>query len=239
VPRIPALLDELPDSALAVYAHPDDADVACGGTLARWAKGGCAVHLIVCTDGARGTTDPSVSMEELAVIRAEELAAASATVGMASTTILDGTDGDLHDDPELRATLVAHIRRLRPEVVCGHDPTAVFFGQDYYNHRDHRMTGWAFLDALSPAAALPHYFPDAGPPHQVREVLLSGTLEPDVWIDITDTVEAKIAAVECHASQFAGSGPWAGDAVRSRAAEEGRRVGVAYAEGFRRLRLHG
>ena len=51
-------MDDIPEVALAVYAHPDDADVACGGTLARWAKAGASVHLVVCTDGGKGTFDP-------------------------------------------------------------------------------------------------------------------------------------------------------------------------------------
>ena len=130
---------------------------------------------------------------------------------------------------------MARVRALRPDVVCGHDPTAVFFGRDYFNHRDHRVAGAALLDAVAPASALPHYFPDAGPAHRVSDVLLSGTLEPDEWVDVTDTIEIKAAAVECHRTQFAGQGGWAGEAVRRRAAEEGRRVGVAYAEGFRRF----
>jgi len=113
----------------------------------------------------------------------------------------------------------------------------MFFGQDYFNHRDHRIAGAALLDAVAPAAGLPHYFPDAGPPHQVSTVLLSGTLEPDEWVDVTDTIETKAAAVECHRTQFSGQSGWAGEAVRDRAAEEGRRAGVAYAEGFRRLNL--
>jgi LmbE family N-acetylglucosaminyl deacetylase len=146
-------------------------------------------------------------------------------------------DGELVDSSDFRHTLVELVRALRPDVVCGHDPTAVFFGQDYFNHRDHRIAGAAFLDAVAPAAALPHYFPDAGPPHQVTTVLLSGTLEPDEWVDVTNTVEIKVAAVECHRSQFAGQDGWAGAAVRRRAEEEGRRAGVAYAEGFRRLNL--
>ena len=90
------------------------------------------------------------------------------------------------------------MRALRPDVVCGHDPTAVFFGQTYFNHRDHRIAGASLLDAVAPAAALAHYFPEAGPPHQVATVLLSGTLEPDEWVDVADTIETKVAAVECH-----------------------------------------
>jgi LmbE family N-acetylglucosaminyl deacetylase len=231
------MIDETPGVALAVYAHPDDADVGCGGTLARWAKGGTAVHLIVCTDGGKGTNDPGMQPKKLAAERAAELEASSALIGLTSVDNLGFRDGELIDSDEFRRTLVARVRELRPEVVCGHDPTAIFFGQDYFNHRDHRILGMALLDAVAPAAALPHYFPDAGPPHQVSTVLLSGTLEPDEWVDVSDAIEAKAAAVECHRSQFAGQNGWAGEAVRQRAAEEGRRAGVAYAEGFRRLTL--
>jgi LmbE family N-acetylglucosaminyl deacetylase len=232
-------MNDIPEVALAVYAHPDDADVACGGTLARWAAAGTAVHLIVCTDGGKGTFDPAANPVELAALRSSELAESSALIGLSSVTNLGYPDGELSDSHEFRRTLVESVRRLRPDVVCGHDPSAIFFGQDYFNHRDHRIAGTALLDAVSPAAALPLYFPDAGPPHQVATVLLSGTLEPDEWIDVSDTMDVKAAAVECHRTQFAEPGGWAGDAVRRRAAEEGRRAGASFAEGFRRLTLRG
>lgn len=233
-------MTQVPEVALAVYAHPDDADVACGGTLARWAKHGCAVHLIVCTDGGRGTADPEMQPRELARRRAEELAAAAGAIGLTSHQVLGAADGELDRRRTFVGELVALLRSFRPEAVLGHDPTAIFFGQEYFNHRDHRAAGWALLDALSPSVALPHYFPDAGPPHQVPVAYLSGTLEPDVWVDIGETIDMKAAAVECHRSQFSGGEPgWAADAVRRRAEEEGRRAGVVHAEGFRRLRLGG
>jgi LmbE family N-acetylglucosaminyl deacetylase len=231
------VIEETPGVVLAVYAHPDDADVACGGTLARWAKAGSAVHLIVCTDGGKGTAEAAVSPEALAAERAAELEASSALIGLTAVEHLGFRDGELEDTEDFRHTLVQRVRAIRPGVVCGHDPTALFFGRHYVNHRDHRIAGAALLDAVAPAAALPHYFPDAGAPHQVATLLLSGTLEPDEWVDVTDTIEAKAAAVECHRAQFAGQGGWAGEAVRNRAAEEGRHVGVPFAEGFRRLDL--
>jgi LmbE family N-acetylglucosaminyl deacetylase len=232
-------MDDVPEVALAVYAHPDDADVACGGTLARWAKAGTSVHLVVCTDGGKGTTDPKTKPEKLVAIRAAELEESSALIGLASVDNLGYPDGELVDSEAFRGVLVEWVRRLRPDVVCGHDPTAIFFGQEYFNHRDHRITGAVLLDAVVPAAALPLYFPAAGPAHQVTTVLLSGTLDPDVWVDVTDTIECKAAAVECHRTQFAEPGGWAGEAVRLRAEEEGRRSGARFAEGFRRLTLRG
>ncbi len=231
------LLSGCPRVALAFYAHPDDADVACAGTLARWSRAGCAVHLVVFTNGGRGTTDPDLGVAELVAQRAQEAAAAAAVVGLASHQNLGMGDGDLDNDHQLRGELVSWVRRLRPDAVLGHDPTAVYFGQHYFNHRDHRELGWAMLDALFPAAALPHYHPDKGPAHQVPVAYLSGTLEPDVYVDVTETIDAKVAAVSCHRSQLPETPGWAEEVVRGRAAEAGARAGVAYAEGFRRLQI--
>ena len=171
--------------------------------------------------------------------RAEEAGEAARIVGVTGQHFLGFPDGELVDDAALRATLVGWVRKLRPLTVLGPDPTAVFFGEDYFNHRDHRTIGFALLDALSPAAALPHYFPEAGAAYQVQTALLSGTLEPNVWVDVTATIDDKVAAVSCHQSQFADGGEWARRAVRERAQEDGRRAGVGFAEGFRRLRLGG
>jgi LmbE family N-acetylglucosaminyl deacetylase len=232
-------MEETPARALAIYAHPDDPDVGCGGTLAAWSAAGCEVHVLLCTDGDKGSTDGSVEPKELAARRAVEASEAGALLGLAGQEWLHYPDGELHDDPGFRQSLVSVIRRLRPDVVLCPDPTAVFFGQDYFNHRDHRVTGWAVLDAVAPAAALPLYFPDAGLAHQVSTVLLSGTLEPDVWVDISGTVEAKVRAVSCHRSQFPEGAEWATSAVHGAAGDAGQSAGVAYAEGFRRLRLGG
>jgi LmbE family N-acetylglucosaminyl deacetylase len=233
------VLVETPARALAIYAHPDDPDVSCGGTLAAWAKAGCQVSILLCTDGGKGSSDPSLDPHVLAAQRLTESAEAAALLGVAAQEHLGYPDGELVDDEVLRGALVAVVRRVRPEVVLCPDPTAVFFGQEYFNHRDHRVTGWAALDAVAPAAALPHYFPDAGPAHQVSTVLLSGTLEPDVWVDISSTVELKGQAVGCHRSQFPDGVEWAATAVRLGAEDAGRQAGVGYAEGFRRLRLGG
>src|SRR5690606_10530070 len=157
--------------------------------------------------------------------------------------LLGHPDGELADRRGLREQLVVEIRRHRPDVVVCPDPTAVLFGDGYVNHADHRAVGWAALDAVAPAAGLPHYFPDAGPPHRVATVLLSGTLEPDVWVDVAGAVDAKSAAVACHRSQAEGAGgedrpgEWVAEVVRARLGEGGRAAGVRWAEGFRRVRL--
>jgi len=231
------LLVDVPTRALAIYAHPDDPDVSCGGTLAVWAKAGCEVTVLLCTDGGKGTPDPTVDSADLVTRRVVEASEAGTLIGITALENLGYPDGELTDDAVLRESLVAAVRRLRPDTVLCPDPTAVFFGQEYFNHRDHRAAGWAVLDAVSPAASLPHYFPDAGPAHKVSTVLLSGTLAPDVWVDISTTVEIKGEAVGCHRSQFPDGIEWASTAVRLGAEDAGRQAGVAYAESFRRLRL--
>ncbi len=231
------LVGRVPERALAVYAHPDDPDVACGGTLAHWVESGADVHVIICTTGDKGTTDPSVDPLALARLRRDELSRSASVLGAAEPHLLGYPDGEIVNDLGLRHELVGWIRRLRPSVVLCPDPTAVIFGEDYFNHRDHRVVGMAMLDAVSPAAGLPLYFPDAGPPHRVEVAYLSGTLEPTVWVDIGHCLDRKIEAVRCHGSQLAGDPEGVLRAVVMRAEEEGGQAGVRFAEGFRRIRF--
>lgn len=231
------LLDLRPARVLAVYSHPDDADVACGGTLATWAARGVEVSLLLLCDGGKGTIDSTVTPAVLAAIRAQEVAAAATEIGVSAVEMLNIPDGEVDQDGTLTGELVRRIRSLRPDVVLGHDPTATFFGSVYVNHRDHRAAGWALLDAVAPAAAMPHYFPECGPAHRVPDILLSGTLEADAFIDITSGLDAKVRAVMAHESQLIGDPNWVAASVRTRAEVDGRGVGVGAAEGFRHLEL--
>jgi LmbE family N-acetylglucosaminyl deacetylase len=229
------LVEVVPAVVLAVYAHPDDPEVACGGTLARWAAAGAAVHLVIVCAGEKGTGDPTADPGELASRRAEEVGAAAAELGLAGHRILGYPDGELTDSHELRATLVGEIRALRPDTVVCPDPTAAFFGRTYVNHRDHRLVGWAVLDAVAPAARMPLYFPDRGAPHRVSQVFLSGTLEPDVYVDIASGLDAKARALGCHRTQLGEAGEALATAITQRAEDAGRQAGVRYAEAFRLL----
>lgn len=231
------LLEEVPPVALAVYAHPDDGDVSSGGTLARWADAGCEVHLLVCAAGDKGSKDPSTDPAELARARRVETEAAAAVLGVRQVHHLDRPDGELENDLATRQAIVGVIRQVRPEALVCPDPLAVFFGEHYYNHRDHRVVGFAALDAAAPAAASPLYFPRAGRPHAVSVAYLSGSLEPNVYVDVGPTIDRKAEAVLCHRSQL-GDAPEPFRAVlRDRAEEAGRLAGVAFAEAFRRVRL--
>src|SRR5205807_10406175 len=149
------LVRDPPASVLACYAHPDDPEVSCGGTLARWTAAGAEVHTVVCTSGDKGSSDPATDPTELVSRRAEEVAAAAGLVGLAGHHLLGHPDGELEDGLALRHQLVALVRQLRPQVVVCPDPQAVLFGQDYYNHLDHRVVGWAAHVAVAHTAALP------------------------------------------------------------------------------------
>jgi len=231
------LLEEAPERALAVYAHPDDPEVSCGGTLAHWARGGADVRLVVVNAGDKGSPDAATDPAELTERRAREVDAAAGVLGLAGVERMGLPDGEVTNDLALRARLVGLIRTHRPDIVVCPDPTAVFFGDSYVNHRDHREVGWAVVDAVAPAAASPLYFPETGPPHQVAGLLLSGTFEPDVWVDISDSLELKVAAVQCHESRVGGDPALVAELLRTRTAESGAQVGASHAESFRRLRF--
>lgn len=226
-----------PQRVLAIYAHPDDPEVSCGATLARWASEGSDVHVVICTRGEKGSQDPGADPEALAEQRAREVAASAAVLGVAGFEILGYGDGELVNDVDLRERLVERIRSLRPEVVVAPDPTAVFFGSNYVNHHDHRELGFAVLDACYPAAYSPLYFPAAGPPHRVSAIFLSGTLEPDVAIDVSQSLDRKIQALAEHVSQLGPQAEVIGEVVRQRATDAGSRAGLDLAEEFRVIRL--
>jgi LmbE family N-acetylglucosaminyl deacetylase len=232
-------MTEVPASALAVYAHPDDPEISAGGTLALWARAGASVWVCICTRGEKGSQDPHQDPDALARLRVEETEKAAALLGLAGHFHLGYGDGELEDTPELRGRIVELVRRLRPQVIVCPDPTAVFFGDQYFNHRDHRVTGWSTLDAVAPSAGNPHYFPEqlehGLEVHNVSAVYLSGTLEPNCWIDIGDVIDVKIDALFSHESQLVETGEWFREFLRQRAEEAGRQIGVGYAEGFRRL----
>jgi LmbE family N-acetylglucosaminyl deacetylase len=226
----------IPERALAVYAHPDDPEVGCGGTLARWVAAGAEVRLVVANRGEKGSADPTTDPVALAAHRAEEVATAATVLGLAGVEHLGYPDGEMENDAALRARLIELIRRHQPDALIAPDPTAIFFGESYVNHRDHRQLGWAVLDSLVPAAS-PLYVPEAGPAHQVGLVLLSGTLEADAWVDIADVFDLKVAAVSSHESRLGEDPALVAELLEHRAIEEGQRSGLSHAEAFRRLRF--
>jgi LmbE family N-acetylglucosaminyl deacetylase len=226
---------------LAVFAHPDDAEIAVGGTLAKWAAAGHEVHLLILTNGDRGSQDAGRDRAEIAATRAEESRAAGEILGLASVRIFPIHDGELENTAEVRADVVRVIRELRPSTVVSCDPTAWFFEHRYYNHSDHRTAGVIALDAVFPGAGNPHFFSEhlteGLEPHDVSDIWLGWTNEPNHREDITGFLRRKIDALAAHVSQLAEGIAFFEDELEKEAKAEGESLGVEHAETFRRLDL--
>jgi LmbE family N-acetylglucosaminyl deacetylase len=223
-------------------AHPDDLDWSCGGTAAAWVQAGKEVYYVLTTSGEagedhqRGLVLPAAEMAE---IREAEQRLAASVLGVKEVIFLRQPDGRLEANLAFRDQIVNVLRRLKPRIVISLEPGHWTFDNFYLYHPDHRATALAVFDAVYPAAGTSTYTPqpDEGlPPHKVREVYFSGSAQPNTYVDITDTIELKIQALQSHRSQL----PDAGDIaqyVREIAARNGERIGCRYAEGFRRLEV--
>ena len=222
-----------------IIAHPDDAEFTVAGTVARWAKEGARVIYVVCTDGSRGSNKPDKPPEVMKPIRHAEQQAAARVLGVEQVIFLDYEDGTLQPTLELRRDLTRLIRRFKPDIVICADPSGLFRGNAYVNHPDHRAAGEAALYAVFPSACTRFVFrellAEGLEPHKVREIYLYGSPEPDTWVDITPTMELKLAALKCHRSQV--KPEYVDERLRNWNGELGRRYGVAYAEEFKRIIL--
>jgi len=223
---------------LTVFAHPDDAETAAGGSLLTWAAEGWELTLCVITDGDKGTNDPDDDPAAVVGRRRLEQSGAAARLG-ASVVYLGYEDGSLQPTLELRRDLVRVMRRVRPQRVVANDPTVWFRHGLYINHPDHRAAGQAAVEAAYPAVKKASIFPEllaeGLEPHVVEEIWLSPTDEPDTWVDISGVLDAKIELICDHSSQFAPEPTR--KAFTRIAAGAGKPKGLAAAEAFRTLRL--
>jgi len=224
---------------MVITAHPDDAEFTVGGTVARWVREGKTVIYVICTDGSRGSNDPKVRPEQLVAIRRAEQEAAARILGVEEIVYLGYEDGSLEPTLALRRDITREIRRYRPDVVVCPDPTVHYYGDSYLNHPDHRAAGDAALDAVFPSASTRYIFPEllaeGLEPHKAQEVLIRGSLSPNLWVDISDTIELKIAALREHESQVGRIQGWE-ERVRARARQSAGQD-MTYAESFRRIIL--
>ncbi len=188
----------VPAIALAIGAHPDDVEFGCGGTLAKWASGGCRIHHLICTDGSRGSWDAGESAAALVAARQMEQQEASRRLGGAGDVVfLDWPDGELESGLRQRWQVAYWIRRLRPQVVLGHDPW-----KRYRLHPDHRHAGFLVTDGIV-AARDPLFFPEQGErPHRPDRLLLWEADEPDHLENIAGFEKRKLDALLAHRSQF-------------------------------------
>jgi LmbE family N-acetylglucosaminyl deacetylase len=226
---------------LGIFAHPDDAEICAGGVLSKWAAAGREVHLLVRTNGDRGSQDPSQDRPELAATRARETEEAAEVLGLASVRIGSISDSELENTEEVREGVVRRIREVRAETVVACDPTTVFFENRYYNHSDHRVSGFVALDASYPGSGNPHFFPeqlrDGSRVQDVFDIWLGWTHEPNHAEDITGFFARKVDALAKHASQLEEGIRFFENFLGKDAVEAGEKIGVAHAEEFRVLDL--
>jgi LmbE family N-acetylglucosaminyl deacetylase len=219
---------------MVIFAHPDDAEVQCAGTLAAWIEEGKKITYVVLTRGDKGTQDPEMKPDRLAQIRKEEQLQAARTLGVEKVIFRDNDDGVLEATLEQRRALTLLIREHQPEVVITHDPW-----MRYQLHPDHRAAGTLALDAVISARDrlyFPEQLQNGVKPCRVRRALLFASDAADCWVNIEKTIERKILALGQHKTQVAQWPNWA-EWMRKRAEAAGAPQGIKYAEAFKRLFL--
>lgn len=220
---------------MVVVAHPDDMEFSSAGTVAKFIREGREVVLVQCTSGDKGTARRDITSAELAALREEEEREACRRLGVQHIEFLRLGDGELMPDIDFREKIVRQIRKYRPDIVITHDPF-----RPYALHPDHRAVGITTVDSVYPTARDPLYFPEhlaeGLEPHKVAELWLFGAEYPDTYIDISDTLEAKIHALRAHISQV-GEAKDLEERVRQRAAEVGEPQGIPLAEAFKVIKM--
>ncbi len=212
------------ERALVVISHPDDGEFGAGAAIAYLTGRGVKVDYVVTTDGSRGTEDPEVTPEQLAATRTAEQRAAADILGVAEIVHLGYPDGYLQPTLELRRDITRQIRRFRPDLVITQNPQRRLDHNPYIGHPDHLATGEATLASVYPAARDHLNFPELWTeerlePWKVRQVLLTGVEEANLWIDVGETFDVGLASILAHESQVTR------DEVEERMRERARLVG--------------
>ena len=225
---------------MVVVAHPDDAEYGCSGTVARWCREGMEVVYVLCTNGNKGSSDPEITSEELAQMRRKEQLAAGRVLGVKEVVFLGYEDSMLQPTLELRRDIAREIRRHKPDILICPNPVRNLDGAGYIGHPDHMAAGEATMSAVFPAArdrmTFPELLEEGLEPHKVRELLVVDRRDPDKWIDVSDTVETAIEALNQHVSQV-GDGGENGKWMKEWRRQMGEHHGMAYAETFRHFHL--
>ncbi|HEY8170612.1 MAG TPA: PIG-L deacetylase family protein [Candidatus Limnocylindria bacterium] len=223
------------ERALVVISHPDDAEFGAGATIASLTAAGVSVDYVVTTDGSKGTEDPNITPDELATTRRAEQRAAADLLGVGEIVHLGYPDGYLQPTLELRRDIVRQIRRFRPDLVITQNPQRRLDHNPFIGHPDHLATGEATLAAVYPAARDHLNFPELWTdehlePWKVRQVLLTGVEQPNLWVDVTDAFELGLRSILAHASQV--DGDEVTERMRERARVVGEPQGMGMAQAF-------
>lgn len=228
------------NKALVFFAHPDDAEFMAGGSIIKWVAEGKEIVLCVVTNGANGSNDPTMQRETLISSRMDEQREAAKVTGVSDVIFLGYEDCMVEDSHELRRDMIREIRRHKPDVVIGPDPTMYFFAGQYINHPDHRKVGEAMCAAISPGAAtLPIYrdelYDKGFEPHHLTAALFGMTASPNFWVDIEDVMDKKIQSVSVHYTQTPEFGDQFSERMRLIASFSAEGSDYKYAEAYRAM----
>jgi LmbE family N-acetylglucosaminyl deacetylase len=229
--------------ALVVFAHPDDAEFLCGGTVAKWVGDGTEVSYVCASDGSAGWNAPDLDRREIAAIREREMREAAAVLGVNEVVFLGFTDGSLENGLELRRAITREVRRTRPDVIVTFDPSLLWVGRSYINHPDHRAVSEAVLAVVACDAPTRPQFPElleeGLEPFKVPALWLSTERESgDTKVDIAKTIDIKVEALRTHRSQMENMGDRDVDAqMREWASEAAGGDYMEFAEVFRTFKL--
>ena len=223
---------------MVVMAHPDDAEWSCSGTVARWCAEGWDVVYVLCTDGSKGSSDPEMTSEKLVKIREKEQRDAGNVLGLKDVVFLGYPDSYLEATLELRKDIAREIRRYKPDVVIVGSPGRDIERGYYVSHPDHLAAGEAALSAIFPTArdrlTFPELLDEGLEPHNVREVWVAGGGDnSDQFVDVEAYMDTAVKALKAHKSQVdqENLGEW----FRQGRIDTGKKVGMAYAESFKRI----
>ena len=191
---------------LVVMAHPDDCDFGAGGTIAQWTARGIHVSYCIITNGDQGGEESGIPLEQMAAVRQKEQRDAGKALGVTDVTYLNYRDGWLAPSMELRKDIVKAIRIAKPDRMVVQSPERNY-ERVFASHPDHLAAGETAVQAVYPDERNPFAFTDlkeAGfEPWRVREVWMTGSPNPNHFVDITETFSKKIAALHAHVSQTA------------------------------------
>ncbi len=222
-------------TVMVIGAHPDDPEFGCAATVAKWAKAGRAIDYVLLTSGDKGSHDPGMRPGQIAALREEEQRAAALELGVRSVRFLHYPDGLLENTLALRRHVCGIIREQKPNILLAIDPW-----RRYQLHPDHRVAGQVAIDAVY-AAREWYIFPEQlqdGDPWRVGEIYLYWTDSPDYWEDVSESMDARIAALTKHGSQVGSHMAARAERIRASARAAGEAHGYVYAEAFKRIVLH-
>lgn len=234
---------QLEKRAMVIVAHPDDAEFGSAGTVAKWVDEGWEVHYVIVTDGSAGGGDEATDVSPEARKRVSETRKAEQrnacdVLGVTGIDFLDYPDGKIQHTLELRKDLVRLLRTYRPSRVIVQSPDRIW---DPYRvgayHADHLAVAETALAAIYPASQNPWDFTELMTEeglnrHKVSEIWIVGAPVLNHYVDISSTIDKKIAALREHDSQLGANFDRVEKSVRGWSAETGKKYGVDYAEAF-------